>query len=497
MTYRMARLTELDSSLYSQVEGGLDQLSREELEALVPEGMELDSFAEKLREGQLWLLTENPKNPALKQAEDSDVHWALDSGTQGGLSESANQALYALTNKKAVGGFSSQQAKSKQTKIGQFPFLRPQFSHKESQLTTSVRPDFSDTVKPLKYEYNFEIACSEQTLINNVGCSFALAKTIQEPMLGSWHKSQTKHGTKFTIHTAFNEPKRLMIQVASAPMGITLPNPLALDEIGTDSVRDAYIPVVPAVESAKRLGLPTEGYYYHFCHRRLIQEYKILGDGKWSFYGTRSTHEKLDARQGFNKYQTAILLFWKLRGHVIKQQNLVYLPRQITRDELDNINEQWLEKYSVAIDMPKLLNTRHQKDWQSESNAFVDAYNEKRALTYFVQRQLGSNKREGWSEIAAKHGISAKRLLELNPRYLSNPAALRVGDEINVVDAKEYLLSTESTTLPREQPRLYQRPINARYRYPEKMLAGTHLRALNNFSVVDEELPIVNLGRLN
>ncbi|WP_237333989.1 hypothetical protein, partial [Vibrio anguillarum] len=64
----------------------------------------------------------------------------------------------------------------------------------------------------------------------------------------------------------------------------------------------------------ERLGLPTKGYYYHLCNSRLVQEYKLLGQGKSAFYATRSTHDQLNDEQGYNVYQSAILVYWKLEG---------------------------------------------------------------------------------------------------------------------------------------------------------------------------------------
>ncbi|SJL82595.1 MIX and LysM peptidoglycan-binding domain-containing protein [Vibrio palustris] len=361
----------------------------------------------------------------------------------------------------------------------------------------SIRPDFTDDVKPLRYEFCFEVACSEQALINNVGCSFSLGKTIREPELGHWHKAQSSFGTKFTIHTAYNEPKRLMIQVGSTPMGLTINHSVKLEDIGSDSIRDSFVPVIPAVQHGDYLGLPTKGYYYHICNRRLIQEYKILGDNKWSFYATRSTHEALDERRGYNRYQNAILLFWKLRGHLVRQQHLVYLEQQITREQLDNLSDEWLQQHSVAIDIPTLLKS-HQSTYERPRMTTSGEVANVGQLSYFVQNQLGTNQRESWHDIAKKHGMSPKALLDLNPKYQANPGSLNVGDEILIADATaKAMAGYEAYSLPKLPPQRYNRAKNVRYRYPSSLIEGTHLRAINNSSVIDSELPIVNVRQLH
>lgn len=173
--------------------------------------------------------------------------------------------------------------------------------------------------------------------------------------MGRWESERTDHGTKYTAHTAFDEPKKLVVKVASSSMGIGVPESVQVKPIGSGVVREAFIPVVPSVQLGERLGLPTEGYYYHFYNGRLVQEYKLLGNGKWAFYGTRSTHEQLNDEQGYNVYQSAILVYWKLEGKDVENQHLIYLEQQITREELDNINDDWLAQHGIKLDINELL----------------------------------------------------------------------------------------------------------------------------------------------
>ncbi|CAE6932153.1 LysM domain [Vibrio sp. B1ASS3] len=91
-------------------------------------------------------------------------------------------------------------------------------------------------------------------------------------MIGRWLTAVTEHGTKYTAYSAVDEPKRLTAKVAAIPMGISVPHNVKLKPIGSDAVREAFIPVVPSVQLGERLGLPTEGYYYHFYNNRLVQE---------------------------------------------------------------------------------------------------------------------------------------------------------------------------------------------------------------------------------
>ncbi len=112
-----------------------------------------------------------------------------------------------------------------------------------------------------------------------------------------WQAQATEHGTKYTAHAAFDEPKKLVAKVASNALGISVPDNVQVKPIGSGVVREAFIPVVPSVQLGERLGLPTEGYYYHFYNGRLVQEYnrKYLRDNtqrtaKDELNKTRITH---------------------------------------------------------------------------------------------------------------------------------------------------------------------------------------------------------------
>lgn len=455
MMYQTTRQAEQAYSDYGQVEE--NEHSSTAAHALSSQGYNTSNNARTLRhDASLLLYKQNPKPSLLTSAEET-------------------------------------RARSTHSDSSSHPQVMKRALRSLDQATTSVRPDFTDEVKPLRYEFCFEVACSEQALINNVGCSFMIGKTVREPMLGYWHKAQSSFGTKYTIHTAYDEPKQLMVQVGSAPMGLTINHSIKLEEVGADRVRDSFVPVVPAVQHGDYLGLPTKGYYYHICNRRLIQEYKILGDDKWSFYATRSTHEVLDQRRGYNRYQNAILLFWKLRGHLVRQQHLVYLEQQITREQLDNLDDEWLKSNGVPIDIPTLLKS-HQSTYERPRMTTSGEIASVGSISHFVQNKLGTNEREGWNDIAKKYGLSAKELLDLNPKYQANPSALNVGDEILIADATEKAMQGYNVySLPKHPPQRYNRASNSRYRYPSSLIEGTHLRSINNSSVIDDELPIVNI----
>ena len=97
----------------------------------------------------------------------------------------------------------------------------------------------------------------------------------------------------------------------------------------------------------------------------------MLGDKKWAFYATCSTHDKLNDEQGFNIVQSAILVYWKLGGNNVEDQSLVYLEQQITREELDGLNDDWIEQNGIKLDIQQILDAPKQSVAERTNNLLL------------------------------------------------------------------------------------------------------------------------------
>ncbi|MEF1256621.1 phospholipase effector Tle1 domain-containing protein, partial [Vibrio sp. M260112] len=359
-----------------------------------------------------------------------------------------------------------------------------------------VRTHNPDAPPKEKYEYNFDIACSDDAFHRNVGCSFVLAQTTNEVLLGRWRETKIKEGTRYTLFTAFDEPKKLVGEVASKSLGLSPRQPVKVRPIGSGVAQEGFIPVFPAVQLGERLGFPTHGFYYHFHNGKLIQEYRILGDKNWGFYATHSMHHRLDPERGYNQNQNAILVLWKLGGKVVEGQHLVYLERQITRDELDNLSEEWLNEHGVKLDVPQLLEATKQpiiKRAESEKPAEPQP----QPVKHIVQTDLETGMRETWMKIAKQYGLAPKALLELNPQYDADPMSLSVGDSLNV--EKQQPLSIEKEPvyeIPPESPKRFNQPLNTFYGYTGHYLADTSIVSINNERLVEKDIAVVNLKKI-
>ncbi|WP_417884423.1 LysM peptidoglycan-binding domain-containing protein [Vibrio rumoiensis] len=487
VSYRVVRLTELMTHEFGQVEGDIERLTERALSSAIPHGMSFSRFMEKLKSGELALLTDSPSKPVMLR-DGMSKSWSLSAQGQEALSPEAKSAY--LTRARTSGGAAGSAALT-QNAAGYASSIE------ETYVPEPVKPDTSDAPPKLQYEYCFEVACSDETLRKSVGYAFELAKTQQEDLIGRWQTEATEHGTKYIAHTAFDEPKKLVAKVASNALGISVPDNVQVKPIGSSVVREAFIPIVPSVQLGERLGLPTEGYYYHFYNGSLVQEYKLLGNGKWAFYATRSTHEQLNDEQGYNIYQSAILVYWKLEGKEVENQHLIYLKQPITREELDNLNDDWLAQHGIKLDINELLAAPKQPVAERQTTQPSDTEKaESKPETHTVGTDSKTNQRESWGAIAEQYGLSAKQLLDLNPQYNADPMSLKVGDRLMVQESVD-LDSTKivQRDLPPVEPKTYNQAANTHYAYNGDF-QGTSLKPIGSENVLDNDLVVANLASI-
>jgi LysM domain. len=231
-----------------------------------------------------------------------------------------------------------------------------------------------------------------------------------------------------------------------------------------------------------------------------VQEYKLLGDGKWQFYATRSKHDRLNQEQGFNRYQSAILVYWKIGGKEVEDQHLVYLKAPLTRDLLDNLDDEWLEENGIKLSINELLAAPKQavvKRGDSPTDKGADnTDNSGLPLTHTVKLDPATRQRESWPAIAEQYGLSAKQLLSLNPKYNSNPMLLKAGEELIVQEGSAPQQQEHIYGWPSVDTKKYNNLSNVIYDYSVSNLNGSSIKSVNAKSVAQDELPIVNVREI-
>lgn len=483
LTYRVVRITELMAYEFGQVEGDINRLEKRDVSNL-PVGYSFEKLVDKLKTGELALLTDFPSKPVLSHDRMTRT-WSLTSDASELLTDSAKSAFSTRAN---MGGgpavsTSSAAGYSYVPNIDETYVPEPVVNVKQSE------PE-------LKFEYCFEIFGTEESFRSNVGYWFSLAKTKAEISRGRWGAVRTEHGMKYTTQTAVDEPKRLLASVGDRVLGISLPYEVQVKPIGSGQVKDSFIPITPTVQLGERLAFPSEGYFYHFANGRLVQEYKMLGDGHFGFYATRTTQDRLDDEQLANLYQNTILVYWKIDGQMVTDQILVYLEHQITKEQLDNINDEWVNENGKVLDVNELLSApalpvdeRH-SDTPNENPTPSQA-------THTVAINPITNSRELWSEIAEQHNLYAKQLLDLNPEFNDDPMKLKVGDVLKVSVPPAPVKRDKKTELPPASPGTYNCASNVFYRHTDPLISGTSCHSINQERLLEKDYPVVNVKTLS
>jgi hypothetical protein len=378
------------------------------------------------------------------------------------------------------------------TESNHFPASFPAHAHR----VTHIFPERPDQIPNVRYEYHLEIACSDESRRSMLRYGFALKGHEAELTTSPQNQYTTEYGTRYTYFTAYNDPKRVMAFNDHNPLGISVPHPIQVKPIGSGYVREAFIPVQPAIQVGDHLGFPTEGYFYHFHNARLVQEYHLLEGGQGSFYATLSRHEQLNHARGCPCAHDALLVFWKIGCREVHNQHLLYLKRPMTRKQLDALNEEWLDEHAVRLDLRALLMATRQPVVlrTQETKSEQKAGESEETVTHTVQRIAGTNRRESWLEIAVRYGLSAKDLLNLNPQYHADPMKLKIGDILNIKVQRVQLSQEKMVEEPARAVQTYNHPLNSYYHYQDSFLSGTSVKSINSRSLVRDDIPIVRLN---
>ncbi|CZF85371.1 hypothetical protein [Grimontia marina] len=99
MSLRVVKATDLMAYEFGKVEGGFQQMSARDLERVIPDGMAIDVFKNKLYDGQLVLLNDAPNVPALQAQKGAmgNTTWRVNPEASNHLSPQAQQAMVSRT----------------------------------------------------------------------------------------------------------------------------------------------------------------------------------------------------------------------------------------------------------------------------------------------------------------------------------------------------------------------------------------------------------------
>jgi hypothetical protein len=483
MTYSKIELDKLMAFEYQKVEGGLSQIDQRDLQAILPKGMTADALLEKFAAGEYVLLTDSPITPLLIQASSNFVlnEWQINPDAELDFQPSA---LIALQNRLNMGGIGGGSSAFTDQNNGNLHPAQPIHYTPEP-----VVPDSSTQQRqaPLAYEYNIEIAFSSKAPHLPSRLTTQLTDTNGKNPQANWDASPTKYGAKYTIKTDSKAPRNLRFSVANDVMGLSLKG-VNMVSLGSGTVNDAFIPIMPAVQYGERLALTTSGYLYHFKADQLIQEYKWVGEEGFT------PLLKWGAEQTFNHISLSLLVYWKIAGEVVTDQYLVYRSEKLSKTELDQVTPAWLDEQGIKLDIKRLLDVATvaplARDTLQKAEKKADI------TSHRVVENPTTQQRETWAEIAQQYDLSALELLNQNAHFHDNPIALKIGDTLNVRKdtAQSNAVEFDTFEYPPEPPSTYNSAQNSHYQFGKSNATLTN-RALLPLRqrLVKKGLPLVNI----
>jgi len=335
-------------------------------------------------------------------------------------------------------------------------------------------------VKELKHHYALDIHCGIETYKQAIKSNIPFQ--IKDVIPANWKAEEMGPSkTRLTYPLADNTPKTLMLRYRDSFMSA-----YQIDEVTVDgAVHDAFLPCYLAVQVENRLGLPTQGFIYHFIDSKFAHEYKInTKPGAWNFSPTHSTSDSL-SDDIIDLSLNFVLLPTKLKNAPVKQ-HLFYRQDKLIQDDFSDINDGWLTKNAVSIDTKALISALEEPLKRVNGSDDSNEINTPPTQTHVVK--IGDT----WSSIAAKYGLAPKALLNLNMKFDKDPDSLAAGDSLQVEESKQAQYNEVDNTLPASAVKIENNTPNSTYQFNGKMLTS-EVHTLKE-GTLPFAMPLLNLG---
>lgn len=264
---------------------------------------------------------------------------------------------------------------------------------------------------PPAFAYGLQFACERSLFKSAVKPALvcALGKTSQEDEIRQWREMADGSHTTSIASVKEQEAKRLRVgwdAYTPTAFGWDDITPQDKDNLTTEH---AFIPIRPAIQFGEVLGLPTQGFLYHFLDGKLLHEYRCQGGSAYHFLPTRSRAEAMNPEPAQAQPLDFILALWKRGGQVVTDQHLLFSREALDDQAMAAVDSAFLSEHGVKLDMGALV-----------------------PLTLGPGQRSHHMSAEGETleGVAQQHGLPLDTLLALNPHYRDSTASLESGVQL-------------------------------------------------------------------
>ncbi|NRB67345.1 MAG: LysM peptidoglycan-binding domain-containing protein [Vibrio sp.] len=272
-------------------------------------------------------------------------------------------------------------------------------------MPTISPPEEKEPAFAYAVEYACEMSLYSKAVEPHIGS--LLGKTAQESRLSQWRQVANGPHTRSVVSIDKQETQQLWVG-SKAPLPVNAELRWA-DIIPQDkdhlTIEYAFVPIRPAIQIGEMLGLPTEGYLYHFIDGELLHEYRFQGDTRYHFLVTQSTAGAMNPEPRSQFGSDFVLALWKREGQVVVDQHLLFSRDAMDDQAMSAVDTAFLNEHGVQLDMDAIIPLT------------------KGPVVEEVSRRAAHKAAQGETleQIAQQHGVSLETLQTLNPTLPLSP----------------------------------------------------------------------------
>ncbi|KJY89898.1 hypothetical protein TW84_11090 [Vibrio neptunius] len=257
------------------------------------------------------------------------------------------------------------------------------------------------------FAYAVEYACEQSLYSKGVEPHIGglLGRTEQEGPLSQWLNVANGPHTRSILSIEKQEAKRLWVGWNAPLQADVRWSDITPQDKDNLTIEYAFVPIRPAIQSGEMLGLPTEGYLYHFIDGELLHEYRFQGETKYHFLITKSTAGAMNPEPATKFGIDFVLALWKREGQVVVDQHLLFSRKAMDDQAMSAVDAAFLNEHGVKLDMDAIIPL-------TKGHVLED-----------VSRRAAHKAAQGETleQIAQQHGVSLETLQDLNPTLPLSP----------------------------------------------------------------------------